>query len=79
MSNVREIGTNFQQLVAEGLEETARAVRAGELTPHRAFIVMVHKEHGADVVSGHMFGAEASLPEVVGMLECAKHETIAQG
>lgn len=79
MGEIREIGTNFQKQCADGLEETARAIRAGEMTPHRIFIVMVQKESGIDLVSGHMFGAEASLPEVVGMLECAKHETIEQG
>lgn len=79
MSNVREIGTNFPQLIAEGLEEIARAIRAGEVKPHRAFVVMTVKQSGHDMVGGQFFGADTSMAEIVGMLELAKNNAIEQG
>lgn len=79
MSNVREIGTNFPRLIAEGLEEIARAIRAGEVKPHRAFVVMTVKQAGQDSVGGQYFGADASMTEIVGMLELAKNNAIVQG
>lgn len=76
MSNVRAIGTNFAADCAAGLEAIARQIRAGEISPHRVFVVMTIKRAGEDHVGGQFFGADASTSEVVGMLELAKYTAI---
>ena len=79
MSNVREIANNFRALIADGLEETARQIRAGNIDARRAFVVMTVKGDGEDQVGGQMFGAVASTAEIVGMLQLAQHQVIEQG
>lgn len=76
VSNVRELRASNAQLVIEGLEETVRDIRAGKIDPHRAIVVLQVKESDMDIVGMRLYGAEAAVHEMVGLLELAKHQTI---
>ena len=78
ISNVRELRKSFAELCADGLEETARDVRAGKIDAHRVMIVLQVKESDLDLVGMHLYGAEAAVFETVGLLELAKQQTIDQ-
>jgi hypothetical protein len=78
VSNVRELRTDFAELVAQGLEETVRDIRAGKIDPRRALVVLQVCDADFDLVGMRCYGAEAAVFELVGLLELAKHQTIEQ-
>lgn len=69
-------------LVVDGLETLARDMREGKFpVPVRRVVVVVSgpsESPGEDGVGLCFFGAEASLITVVGMLELAKAQAIAE-
>lgn len=80
--NVRTLGavhrTDWAEQIAEGLEQMARDIRAGELgfVPMLCSVVLMQRPHdGGDMVTAY-HGADSSVVELVGMLEAAKHRAL---
>lgn len=76
MSNVSPLRPTPAVQIAEGFESLAAAIRRGELTPRRAVVVMERSDTGADAVGAQVFGADASVAEIVGALTIAQHHAI---
>ncbi len=76
--------TNVQRLptsdvdIADGLQSLANDVRAGKIGARRCFVVFETPHGDGGALAGTFFGVPAPALHIVGMLEFAKFQLIAE-
>lgn len=77
MTNVREIRT-ANTAIADGLEAVAAYIRSGKVAARCVVVVIDHVERDYTSVGAVYFGNPCTGPQLVGMLECAKFNVLAE-